>query len=73
MMQMLVFGGLKSATGRIMNSDRCGVRLCETLQGKWQGDLLPYVLIDNASVIYTKKSKIRQNEHVQYTFERYVR
>jgi len=28
---------------------------------------LPYFLIDNARVIYTKKSKFVKNEHARYT------
>jgi hypothetical protein len=35
--------------------------------------ILPYFSIDDARVIYTKKSKFVKNEYVQYTFERYER
>ena len=34
---------------------------------------IPYFSIDNARVIYTKKSKFVKNEHARYTLERYER
>jgi hypothetical protein len=34
---------------------------------------LPYFLIDNALIIYTKKSKFVKNESARYTLERYER
>ena len=34
---------------------------------------IPYFSIDNARVIYTKRSKFVKNEHAWYTLERYER
>ena len=34
---------------------------------------IPYFSIDNARVIYTKRSKFVKNEHARYTLERYER
>jgi hypothetical protein len=34
---------------------------------------LPYFSIDNARVIYAKRSKFVKNEHARYTLERYER
>ena len=33
----------------------------------------PYFSVDNARVIYTKRSKFVKNEHARYTLERYER
>jgi hypothetical protein len=33
----------------------------------------PYLSIDNARVMYTKKSKFVKNEHVRHTFKGYER
>jgi len=36
-------------------------------------EVVPYFSIDNACVIYTKRSKFVKNEHGRYTLERYER